>query len=143
MALGFGFIHVSTMQLPVPLLLVLLAALGSLSEGASLGCPETAVTDTPAQIARQQELSAQFLGHWPGDPFIPLDGKVEALAAQVGLTSDVLRYFLGCLFCYVLALVHAWLVGYCIPPPDPKPFRTLHTCNPYVLYPTPLQLTHR
>ena len=105
----------TTMRPPVALVLVLLlAALGPLCEGASLGCPATAVPDTPEQIARQKELSAQFLGHYPGDPFIPLDAKFDALAAQVGIAGDVLRYFLGCLFCYVLALVHAWL------PDDPS-----------------------
>ena len=89
--------------------LVLAAVVVASASAAKLGCPATALPNTPEEAAYQKKLSAQFLGHWEGDPFTPIDEAFEGLSAQVGVAPDVLRYFLGCLSCYVLAVFHSFI----------------------------------
>ena len=90
---------------------ILITTTISLIQAANLGCPRTKIEETAEEIEYQKKLSAQFLGHpfENHDPFNILDQKLDKLSADVGIAGDVIRYFLGSLFCYVLAIGHSML----------------------------------
>ena len=90
---------------------ILITTTISSKQTANLGCPRTKIEETAEEIEYQKKLSAQFLGHTFGnhDPFNILDQKLDKLSADVGIAGDVIRYFLGSLFCYILAIGHSML----------------------------------
>jgi lysophospholipid acyltransferase len=94
----------------VALIAIIIA--GITVNAANLQCPTTKVQETAEEVEFQKQLSAQFLGHQmfeEYDPFLYLDQHIDVLSAKVGIPCDVIRYFMGSLFCYVLAIGHTML----------------------------------
>ena len=76
-------------------------------KAAKLNCPKTQVEDSK-EGGTKKALADKFLGHpFRNDPFKLLDNRVADLSESIGIPCDVLRYFLGALFCYVLAIGHS------------------------------------